>query len=337
MAFPLPILYPLSPLAIAEKSIECVKLVNHELDLRDFYKLLQEIDQVNRSKLTQWKNKFTTQFLAQLKAAVKKQKASSEEFYLAVMTVANFYAFAELHDNWRALIKATNTTADVRKFLVAFFEFVSEQKWILSVAEDEVKVELTTLITEKLRFTKESFMKSSQSLIRTGVEYRDLVSYMKDSFRIDPNPTFRRKTALLEEKSTSSDDVIPAFSSLQAETFSCQFLAELGQIAAYDDGWFREAIGDENQPAGDKFSQVTISALQRFVLALKQQSISEPRLSPMNDGSIILEWPGTNVLTQIYSDGHLVFADTKENSGKTWKSDELISAINHVVPYLRPE
>ncbi len=36
-----------------ELALECIKLVNHELDLRDFIKLINNIEQVNRSKLTQ--------------------------------------------------------------------------------------------------------------------------------------------------------------------------------------------------------------------------------------------------------------------------------------------
>ena len=83
---------------------------------------------------------------------------------------------------------------DDKKLVTEFFEFVSEYEFKLTAPPEEVQAEIKRLANEKWWAAKTEFAKGALELIRTGVKYSDLISFIAQSFRIDPNEGIRALT-----------------------------------------------------------------------------------------------------------------------------------------------
>lgn len=183
---------PVDPL---DERIECLKLINQLLDLRDFSKLITRIEHLNNSFLTKVKNNFTTQFLAKLKSYMKNKRMKNQDVvYIRVLALSNFSAFVTLYDQL-----ANQSLDKVAESIEQFFDFVASYELILVAEELDVKNELEIVGNEKYWNSKLNFCRGGLELIRTGVQLTDLVSFIKNSFKIDPSSTVRAITDSKEE------------------------------------------------------------------------------------------------------------------------------------------
>ncbi len=302
-----------------ELALECIKLVNHELDLRDFFKLINNIEQVNRSKLTQWKNEFTTNFLKRLKSMAKSQLKSVREKYLEIVGLSTFHAFIELYDQWVALTKAGLLNGAVA---VVLFEFVTDTRFIIVAPMDDVKSELESIMKDKWRTSKLNFARGALDLVNTGVQYQDMIDYIADTYRIDPNTSVRRAPTtaaqLLEEVPSKRKQhaTTTATATKPPARLSIHFLKELSELSSYNDGWLQEITGEPDSEPGNKIPDSVIESISNLVIALNHTS--EPTLGPMSDGSVVLRWPGSKVYCQVCPDDKLVYANQTTKTGREW-------------------
>ena len=165
-----------NPTSRLDAVFACLELVNTELDLRDFFALVTKIEALNHTSLTKWKSAFTTKFLKSLKEA-SKSPPFPKRLRAELLSMSNFSAFVFFYD-------AHRTDAE----LESFYEWVSEQKFVLNVEQALVTAELEKVIQEKYWASKLEFAQGALKLIAQGVKLAHMFKFLKDAFNIDPNP-----------------------------------------------------------------------------------------------------------------------------------------------------
>lgn len=102
--------------------------------------------------------------------------------------MATFQQFVELYDRWRLYLRTDSIQTEADEAILAtFFDFVGGYEFKLSAPEEEVQAELERIMNEKWWKAKLDFIRGGLELIRTGVKLADMLSIVKDSFRIDPS------------------------------------------------------------------------------------------------------------------------------------------------------
>ncbi|MFA6159134.1 MAG: hypothetical protein WC763_05945 [Candidatus Paceibacterota bacterium] len=168
-----------NPSARLDAIFGCLELVNTELDLCDFNSLITKIESLQHTSLTKWKSAFTTKFLKSLKDA-SKSPPFPKRLRAELLSMSNFTAFVVFYDAHRADSE-----------LESFYAWVSEQKFVLSVEAESVTAELEKVIQEKYWASKLEFTQGALKLIAQGVQLAHMFKFLKDAFRIDPNPSIR--------------------------------------------------------------------------------------------------------------------------------------------------
>lgn len=178
-----------------EQTISCLKQLNCQHDLRSFARLVLTIEALDNTRLLKWKSSFTSKLFSDLKASMKKHKQLDQNKYLHLMTVSNFSAFVHLNDLWTMLAQEEGVSEKTRTFLFEFFEIVSGVVFMIEAPANEVLNELQSVQSEKSWNSKVEWARSGLELIRSGVQLESLMSYVRDSFRIDPVDSVRRMAA----------------------------------------------------------------------------------------------------------------------------------------------
>ncbi len=251
----------------------------------------------------------------------KSQLKSIRDKYLEIVCLSNFHAFVELYDQWVALTKAGHLTGVGP---IALFEFVSDTKFIIVAPMDDVKSELESIMKDKWRTSKLNFARGALDLVYTGVQYQDLIDYIAETYRIDPNTSVRRApnaAQLLEEvpskrKQQHTTTTAVTATTKQPARLSVHFLKELAELSSYNDGWLQEITGETDSEPGNKITDSVIESISNLVIALNHTV--EPILGPMSDGSVVLRWPGSKVYCQVCPDDKLVYADQTTKTGREW-------------------
>lgn len=166
--------------------VDCLKLSNHSLDLRDFYRLITKIEQLENTTLRKWKNNWTTKFLKDLQSkantwSLKQPKLQGR--YLEIARLSNFHAYVSLYDTW-AQEDVKKLSSEEAKFLVQFFEFQNSTDLRLVSDPEEIKNEFQGVTNTKLVNAARNYGNGIIDLLQAGVKAQEMQAYFDSSLKV---------------------------------------------------------------------------------------------------------------------------------------------------------
>lgn len=182
-----------------DKKINCLQLLNKQLDLKDFFKLVVTIETLELGKLAEWKSEFTTKFIHNLKnnfASMEsnaKMKLPTTNLLLELRSLSNFSAFVDFYDRMMHLSRVPSLGDQVETFLTKLFNFMNSCSFVISAPEKEVKAEIQQIIENNLLQAQENFIKGAIELVKTGIDTKNLMKVVQDVQEIGPSKVLGKK------------------------------------------------------------------------------------------------------------------------------------------------